>query len=164
MRTIKTILKKLYYLYPLIDLLLLPITILGALWFRLVKFLELKHFKITRGILLKLGIMPIVNHYYEPFYYTEKFDTKTRMFNHLELNVDKQIELLQKIQYAYELSDIPVLPVNGNSLFYYDNHTFSYGDADLYYYFIRYFKPQRIVEIGSGFSTLIAKKAVVKNK
>jgi len=47
--------------------------------------------------------------------------------------------------------------------FFWGNPAFSYSDAMAYYCVIRHFKPERILEIGSGFSTLVANQALVKN-
>jgi hypothetical protein len=47
--------------------------------------------------------------------------------------------------------------------FFWKNSQFSYSDAMSYYCFLRYLKPRRVVEIGSGFSTLVAVDAVRRN-
>jgi hypothetical protein len=47
--------------------------------------------------------------------------------------------------------------------FFWKNSQFSYSDAMSYYCFVRNLKPKTIVEIGSGFSTLVAIEAVAKN-
>jgi len=47
--------------------------------------------------------------------------------------------------------------------FFWHNSQFSYSDAMSYYCFIRLLQPSTIVEIGSGFSTLVALEAVEKN-
>ena len=47
--------------------------------------------------------------------------------------------------------------------FYWRNPAFSYSDAMAYYCVIRHFKPDHILEIGSGFSTLVANEALLKN-
>lgn len=47
--------------------------------------------------------------------------------------------------------------------FFWNNSQFSYSDAAAYYAFIRLTKPKRIVEIGSGFSTLVASAAIGAN-
>lgn len=47
--------------------------------------------------------------------------------------------------------------------FFWDNPAFSYSDAMVYYAMIRRLKPAGIVEIGSGFSTLIADAALRAN-
>jgi predicted O-methyltransferase YrrM len=57
-------------------------------------------------------------------------------------------------------------PLEGNEdtgEFFWNNSQFSYSDAMVYYCFIRSFRPQTVVEIGSGFSTLVALEAVKRN-
>lgn len=58
-------------------------------------------------------------------------------------------------------------PMDGStdtpSGFFWNNGMFSWSDAMSYYSFIRARKPRRIVEIGSGFSTLAAREAVSRN-
>ncbi len=46
---------------------------------------------------------------------------------------------------------------------FWNNSQFSFSDAMAYYCFIRKYRPQTIVEIGSGFSTLVALEAVKRN-
>ncbi|HIE88196.1 MAG TPA: class I SAM-dependent methyltransferase [Gammaproteobacteria bacterium] len=66
-------------------------------------------------------------------------------------------------QYSEEFNP-PVDKVSEDSTeFYWNNSSFSYMDAMSYYCMIRYFKPDRIVEIGSGMSTVIANQAMGKN-
>jgi len=48
--------------------------------------------------------------------------------------------------------------------FFWENSQFSFSDAMAYYAFVRAYKPNRIFEIGSGFSTLVAIDAINKNK
>lgn len=47
--------------------------------------------------------------------------------------------------------------------FFWENGQFGYSDAASYYSFIRSRKPKKILEIGSGFSTLVASQAVEAN-
>jgi len=47
--------------------------------------------------------------------------------------------------------------------FFLRNHTFQDVDAELLYAMVRHAKPHRIVELGSGFSTLVMAEAVVAN-
>ncbi len=47
--------------------------------------------------------------------------------------------------------------------FFWKNPAFSFSDAMAYYCVLRHFKPNHVVEIGSGFSTLIANQALRKN-
>ena len=45
-----------------------------------------------------------------------------------------------------------------------NNGSFEEGDAEIYYQMIRYLKPNKILEVGSGHSTLIGLEAVEQNK
>jgi len=58
-------------------------------------------------------------------------------------------------------------PSNGNREnpegFYWLNPAFSYSDAMSYYCVLRHFKPDHVLEVGSGFSTFIADEAIKKN-
>jgi hypothetical protein len=47
--------------------------------------------------------------------------------------------------------------------FFWKNSQFSFSDAMAYYALLRHVKPRNVVEIGSGFSTLVAVEAVEKN-
>lgn len=58
----------------------------------------------------------------------------------------------------------PIKDSGVKSDFYWENPLFSFSDAMAYYCMIRHFKPNRIIEIGSGFSTLVARKALHDNQ
>lgn len=102
-------------------------------------------------------IRPI--HYYEPL---PDFSTITvdqinqrRTFSAIDFRWDQQLALLNDLAaYHDELSDLD---------FDFDNVFFSGLDAAIYYALIRHLQPQRIIEIGGGYSTLIASKALSAN-
>jgi hypothetical protein len=48
--------------------------------------------------------------------------------------------------------------------FFWKNGMFSYSDAMSYYAMIRKYKPKTIIEVGSGFSTLVALKGIERNQ
>ena len=48
--------------------------------------------------------------------------------------------------------------------FFIDNNFFGSGDAEYWYNLIRLKKPRRILEIGSGHSTLMARRAIKANE
>ena len=79
----------------------------------------------------------------------------------IDLNIKDQLELLDKLNFSQELK---ILDLNNNSKFNINNDFFSKGDAEIYYQIIRHAKPNKIVEIGSGQSTLIALEAIKKNE
>ena len=47
--------------------------------------------------------------------------------------------------------------------FFWENRFFEWSDALAYYALLRRFRPQRVLEVGSGFSTLVAAAALAKN-
>ena len=67
--------------------------------------------------------------------------------------------------HPYSLEFAP--PIEGNKddpeSFFWNNAAYSRLDAMSYYCMIRHFKPERILEIGSGFSTLVADMAIKAN-
>lgn len=73
-------------------------------------------------------------------------------------------ELLSLIEYTKDFDPA----IDGNELecseYYWRNGQFSYSDAASYHAFIKKYKPKRIVEIGSGFSSLVALGAIKQNE
>ena len=63
--------------------------------------------------------------------------------------------------YAEEFT--PALDPSEPGEFGWNNSQFSYSDAVAYYCFIRHVKPSRVLEIGSGWSSLVALMALRKN-
>ena len=102
-------------------------------------------------------IRPI--HYYEPIpdfrSITLEQITRRREFPALDFRWDEQLALLNELTaYHDELSALE---------FDFDNGFFSGFDAAVYYSLIRHLKPQRIIEIGGGYSTQLAAKALRGN-
>lgn len=65
------------------------------------------------------------------------------------------------LSYADEFN--PQVDKGNENSFYWKNPAFSYADAMAYYCIIRHYKPNKILEIGSGFSTIVANEALLKN-
>ncbi len=72
----------------------------------------------------------------------------------IELNIDAQLGLLESFGRFH-----PDLPWQGTPRpglrYYYENDFFSYGDGVILSCFMRHFQPNRIIEIGSGFSSCV---------
>jgi hypothetical protein len=66
-------------------------------------------------------------------------------------------------QYADEFDP----PLDGDAenpaSFYWRNPAFSFSDAMAYYCVVRHLRPQRILEVGAGYSTLVADQALRRN-
>jgi predicted O-methyltransferase YrrM len=71
--------------------------------------------------------------------------------------------LTKLAEFAHEFDP----PIEGNEetcqRYFWENSQFSHSDAMAYYCFIRKLQPQTILEIGAGFSTLVASEAIAKN-
>ena len=113
----------------------------------------------------KIGIYPVANHYYNPFVIPGK-DFEIGKYNQprklptIVMNEQNQLELLKKFCYQEELHAIESNDAKNELDYNFKNGTFEAGDAEIYYNYIRYFKPATIIEIGSGNSTKMAAHAI----
>src|SRR5262249_18440531 len=73
----------------------------------------------------------------------------------VDFRLNDQLSLLSELEeYCRELRELE---------FDFDNDFFSGFDAAVYYSLIRYLQPRRIIEIGGGYSTRLATKALAVN-
>lgn len=72
----------------------------------------------------------------------------------IDLNSDVQRQLLQDYSLYYRELPFTATPQAGFR-YYYENDAFSYSDGIFLYCFLRKFKPNRIIEVGSGFSSAL---------
>lgn len=103
-------------------------------------------------------IRPI--HYYEPLpdfsSITVEQVHRRRSYSAIDFRWHDQSALLSELtKYRDELSDTG---------FDFKNDFFNGFDAAVYYCLIRHLKPQRIIEIGGGYSTRLANKALARNQ
>ena len=141
-----------------------PITFFAAFWLLLIK--KLGTGKISYKIFMKLGVFPILDNYYEPLVNPHKHLTnflwKDRPLAGIDLNIEEQLSILEKFNFQNELLSFPT-EKNDVLQYYYNNGFYEAGDSEYLYCFIRQIKPKRIIEIGSGNSTLMARNAIWKN-
>lgn len=72
----------------------------------------------------------------------------------IDLNDQEQIQLVKQFQEYY--AEIPWSKEASKKLIYYfENFYYSYTDGIFLYSMIRHFKPKKIIEIGSGFSSAL---------
>ena len=113
---------------------------------------------LSKSILKIIGIFPLTSNYYEPLF---NFDNLKKKLNEkrnlpgVKFDLDNQVKNLSQFDYSEELNNLS---------FNFNNKFFEAGDAEIYYQIIRYFKPKKIIEIGSGHSSLLAKQAIKNNK
>jgi hypothetical protein len=150
-----------------LDIILLPFIYVSAVIFKFIRKNDFSFFtfKRTKKILLKVGIYPLIDHYYEPLFHPRHFYKPTRQDRFLpgvDFNDKGQFEFLESLKYTEELDAFPLKKVNDNEYFY-NNYSFEDTDAQIYYQILRTYKPKNIIEIGSGFSTKLAIAALRKN-
>ena len=150
----------------LFDVSILVFVFFSAIILKIYKLLGVKNLTLSTKLIRKIGIYPIRNHYYEPQFIHDhiihKFNKKRKIdkiFNYRK----SDFKILNKLRYSNEIKNLKLNEKNLNNNFNIRNPFFSEGDAEFLYQFIRHTKPKRIIEIGSGFSTLIAYQAKLKN-
>jgi hypothetical protein len=150
---------------PVIDVALVPIAITASLMMRLMRQIPPRRLPRTLKAFRKLGIFPILDHYYEPLFNPAHLSyplSVDRDLAGLDWNISEQLDLLSKFHFNEELLAFP-LTYERDFQFFYNNGLFESGDAEFWYNIIRYFRPRRIFEIGSGQSTLLAASAIQEN-
>ena len=164
MRHLKSALKR--CLTPIIDLCISPFVLLCAY---LLKFVR-KHtakLPIAKHTLFFAGVFPIRDHYYEPMFNPKHLRhslNDDRPLPGIDFNDKAQLELLQSFNYEDELAAIPVeKPSDGRKTYYYNCGSYMSGDGEILYSMVRKFKPSRIIEVGSGMSTLMINNALTAN-
>lgn len=123
---------------------------------------------LSEKIFMKVGVLPVEDHYYQPLINPGKHLStpldKPRNLPGIDWNVQEQLELLSKFSFQAELNEIPQTKTQAQEFeYYYTNHSFCPGDGEFLYNVIRHFKPKRVIEIGCGYSTMIARRAEKKN-
>ena len=101
-----------------------------------------------------------LGHYYSPVPDLDEirenaeriFGTASAEIPGISLNEQQQLSLLKKFKTYY--NELPFQPMEKDNLkYHFENPSYSYSDAIFLYCMIRHFKPKRIIEIGSGYSS-----------
>jgi hypothetical protein len=154
-------------LRPVLDpLLVLPVW--AAAW--LLKGLRrvgLQHFPLVRGVLRRVGLLPVADHYYEPLFLERQLSASmddARPLPGVAWDGDAQVARLGELTWGGELASVPrTAPADTPLAFYAENGAYEGGDADLLYQMLRWKRPKRVLEVGSGMSTRLAAQALARN-
>ncbi len=145
----------------LADILFAPLNFIFLSLSRFFRYYGLEYFPVLRKLIVKIGVLPVHDHYYQPqFVYNKNFNPDIPRGLNIQFDIAKQLSELSSFQYRNELAG----DNQPFSIFDLKNGAFEEGDAELYYLIIRNYKPSRIVEIGSGFSTKVATVAIEANR
>ncbi|HMH24182.1 MAG TPA: class I SAM-dependent methyltransferase [Puia sp.] len=154
-------------LFRILDILLSPFTLMASLLFFSIRKMRVAKMPLSKMIFKKVGVFPILDHYYEPLFNDAHLRfplDKDRNLPGIGWNEAGQLALLNDFHYQEELDAIPFDRPADELQFFYGNPSLGPGDAEYLYCMIRHFKPGKIVEIGSGYSTLIARQAIATNR
>jgi hypothetical protein len=162
-RLIKFIVKNI----RIIETLALPINYLIGIYMKF--FTRVPPIYLSRSYqwFTKCNWLPVMFHYYQPLIKMDMLPSNYEQIENsligIDLDVQYQLELLLKFHYNEELETIPLDKTREYEP-YYNNVNFQCGDAEVLYNMIRYYKPRKIIEIGSGDSTKFARAALEQNK
>jgi hypothetical protein len=157
--------KMIIKILPVFDLLLVLFVYPAAWLLMKVRRIGVHRLSNCRNALMKIGVFPIRDHYYEPQFDYRKIKQPFFMDRNLpgiDWNVAEQLKLLATFSFSHELARIPHEKPEALE-FYLNNGTFESGDAEYWYQLIRSIKPRKVFEAGSGNSTLMAIKAIRRN-
>ncbi len=151
-------------LLKVIDLVIAPFVYPAAVLLKTIRRVGVKRMPRCKNVLLKVGVFPIQDHYYEPLFNEKSLRyplSQNRNLPGINWDVEEQLEILDSFHFNEEMRE-QLLKSDGLK-FFKNNMSFGSGDAEYLYNIIRLKKPLRIFEIGSGNSTLMAIKATRKN-
>jgi hypothetical protein len=148
-----------------LDVLALPFTAMAGLWLKSLRILGFQYMPASKRMLLSIGVFPVRDHYYEPMINPANLRyplSQRRNLPAIDFNVAEQLSFLARFTFQNELLDFP-FDRKGDLEFYYHNPSIGSGDAEYLYSIVRLVKPRKIVEIGSGYSTLMNRSAIARN-
>ena len=116
-----------------------------------------------------LGVHITPNHFYQPIPDTRTLKDELWLRQSelvgVNMNEQKQIRLLnQFLRFKEEYDASPKNKASKPYKYYINNPNFGAVDAEILYCIIRHFKPKKIIEIGSGYSTYLSAQAIFKNE
>lgn len=162
----KKFIRKNLWIISVVDVILSPVVWAAAMILKSVRRSVISRWPVAKKILLRVGVFPIRDHYYEPLFnpkHLRKPLSGERNLPAINWNIDGQLKTLRTFNFRHEFDDIPENFIN-DITFHFKNGSFESGDADYWYSVIRLKKPARIIEIGSGHSTKMAQLAIKANQ
>lgn len=153
-------------LLRVLDVLLVPFTLLALGWMRVLRFARLRRMPCSRWATTRIGVYPLLDHFYEPMWNPAHLRLpldRPRALPGIRLDVERQRRFLAQLGCAAELRDLAALAPPDVGM-YASQGSFGRGDAELLYAMLRHLRPRRMVEIGSGHSTLVALAALRRNE
>ncbi|MBX9693637.1 MAG: class I SAM-dependent methyltransferase [Cyanobacteria bacterium] len=117
----------------------------------------------------QLGLHVVPNHFYQPIPDTRElrddlWERRSELVG-IDMRESAQIAMLDQFVSSFK-KDYDSIPLQKGDVqqYYVNNNTLASVDGEILYCMIRQFKPRRILEIGSGYSTLLSAETSLKNK
>lgn len=117
-----------------------------------------------------LGFHVTPNHFYQPIpdsrTLTDSLWSDQSRLVGVDMNDEDELQLLStfSLNYRKEYGAFPQEKTDIPYQYYVNNNLFELVDGGILYCMIRHFKPRKIIEIGSGYSTLLSAQAILKNE
>ena len=125
-----------------------------------------KHFR----LLQKAGVTVYPNHFYSPVPDLSRLDPKRKRpragMVGIHLDAPAMLRLARSFsrKYGAEYAEFSQTTPNRDGRFYFGNGVYERIDAEVLHCMVRHHRPKRIIEIGSGFSSLITATACEQNR
>jgi Methyltransferase domain len=118
----------------------------------------------------RLGFHVTPCHYYQPLPVVKElkpqlWERKSELRG-VAMNEAAQLDFLRNVcsRYKPEYDQFGVQEAQGDTRYYVYNGSFGETDGDILYSVIRHFRPRKLIEIGSGWSTVLADHALKTNR
>ena len=115
----------------------------------------------------KMGLHVLPAHFYSPVpILSELEDSAWQPYDltGLDWRPEEQRELLMRLgRWASEVQEFSHDRPSSNGRFFFNNSAISPFDAAVYYAMLRELKPRRVLEVGGGYSTMLAAEAARRN-
>lgn len=119
---------------------------------------------------LEEGCLPLMTHFYTPIPDIKELEKRKvwdriSSLSGLNMNGPGQVSLLTEMATKFSKEcNWPKDATDDLHQFHWLNHSFSFECASLLHYMIRFYRPKRIIEIGSGFSSRVINAAIPINQ
>jgi hypothetical protein len=130
--------------------------------------MRVKHetLRVVQRALRPLGLDVTRRHFYSPIPPTSLPDSTwdgQRELRGIHFDLDEQMQWVARRVEPYAEEFQPPVVISGYR-FEYGNKSFGHGDADVLYSVVRSRKPKRLVELGSGNSSVVIRLALERNR
>jgi Methyltransferase domain len=123
-------------------------------------------YKLQRALFSRLGFQVVLKHFYSPIpdlgaLTPETWERRSELAG-IAFDLEQQVEFLEHLEPHLREFD-PPLRQAGQHEYRIENPSYGPADAAVLYALTRHYRPSRIVELGSGFTTLVLAQAIREN-